>query len=185
MTKKLKIYILMVIQLALLIGGSVLIAKPMYHLLKRQYVGWNAERRWQHALDGKGNGKEAAWLCVDQTDINTLVMKSDKKEDLYQFPIFGRETDNLSIIMAHRDIHFRQLGSIKLGNEIKLTFSDKTKCSYEAVDFEIIKPDEVSTRLNSKEKEKWLVLMTCYPFYYIGPAPKRYLVWCRPKKACL
>lgn len=25
-----------------------------------------------------------------------------------------------------------------------------------------------------------LVLFTCYPFHYIGPAPDRYLVWARP-----
>ena len=185
MNKRLTNRILLIFQVFLLTGGSLLLAKPVYHLFKREYVNWHAASRWRKALEGRGSGKEAAWLRINKTDIDTLVLNSDTKEDLYQFPIFSKQPGNLRLIMAHRDIHFRQLGSIEAGNEVDLTFSDNKKCSYEAVDFEIIDPDDVAARLKSKADEKWLVLMTCYPFYHIGPAPKRFLVWCLPKNTCL
>ena len=82
--------------------------------------------------------------------------------------------------MAHRDIHFRGLEKVAAGDIIKLESPDKTQKYYRILETEIISPERVPPRLAEKSPEEWLVLLTCYPFYYTGPAPKRFLVWARP-----
>ena len=34
-----------------------------------------------------------------------------------------------------------------------------------------------SKRMREKAGEDWLVLLTCHPFRYLGPAPRRFLAW--------
>ena len=137
-----------------------------------------AEQRWENALDHK-NGKEYAWISVPSADIDILVLNSDKKEDLYDFPVCKKIGKNLNVIMAHRDIHFSELGEAVTGCQVNLQLRNSQHNSYYVVDTEIIESSELEERLKSKSDEGWLVLMTCFPFQYIGPAPKRYLLWCR------
>ena len=37
-------------------------------------------------------------------------------------------------------------------------------------------PDRLFKEMMQRASDKTLVLVTCYPFYYIGPAPKRFIV---------
>lgn len=170
----------MIIEIGLFVVGGVLLVKPVYHWAKRGVATRNAWQRWQHVLQSNKKGNEVAWLQVPSADIDILVLDSDKKDDLYQFPVLASSTRNLRMIMAHRDIHFRHLGTAAKGKTVKLMLPDRTNCFYKVVDHEILSPDQVKERLKEKSSENWLVLMTCYPFNYIGPAPKRFLLWCQP-----
>lgn len=42
---------------------------------------------------------------------------------------------------------------------------------------EIVSPNDVGVLDASRHPE--LTLITCYPFYYVGPAPKRFIVHAR------
>ena len=74
---------------------------------------------------------------------------------------------------AHRDSFFRPLKDLKLDDTIRLTTPDGVS-DYRVVSTKIVPPTETSVL--DKASGNTLVLVTCYPFYYIGPAPKRFIV---------
>jgi sortase A len=80
---------------------------------------------------------------------------------------------NNCVITAHRDSHFRRLGLLRAGHTVTLETSAGVK-TYKVVSREIVTPDAVRV-LRATEKPR-LTLITCYPFDYIGPAPKRLVV---------
>ena len=76
-------------------------------------------------------------------------------------------------IAGHRDTFFRPLKDIKMNDRIRLTTPDKTT-EYRVISTKIVGPRDVSV-LKVKSEDR-LILITCYPFFYIGPAPKRFIV---------
>ena len=76
-------------------------------------------------------------------------------------------------IAAHRDSFFRPLSKIEPNDQIRFRTPGKTVL-YRVVSTEIVQPNDTSV-LNFDGKDT-LTLVTCYPFYYIGPAPKRFIV---------
>lgn len=80
------------------------------------------------------------------------------------------------IIAAHRDTHFRILREIQKGDEILIESAGKVY-RYRTVSLAIVSADDV--RFYHNEDRALLTLVTCYPFYYVGPAPKRFIVRAR------
>jgi sortase A len=76
-------------------------------------------------------------------------------------------------IAAHRDSFFRALSKIQQNDRIRFQTPQKTY-EYRVVSTEIVEPTDVAV-LDATSAET-LTLVTCYPFYYIGPAPKRFIV---------
>ncbi len=76
-------------------------------------------------------------------------------------------------IAAHRDSFFRPLKDIQIDDTIRFTTPDGAS-DYRVVSTKIVMPRDVSV-LNP-EPPNTLTLVTCYPFFYIGPAPKRFIV---------
>jgi sortase A len=76
-------------------------------------------------------------------------------------------------IAGHRDGFFRGLKDVQVGDLIELQISDKTMV-YRVSQTEIVTPEDVGV-LKPRGKPS-LTLVTCYPFYYIGSAPKRFIV---------
>lgn len=74
---------------------------------------------------------------------------------------------------AHRDTFFRPLKDIKVDDTIRLTTLEG-QTSYRVTNTKIVLPSDTSVL--DETSDKTLVLVTCYPFYYIGPAPKRFVV---------
>ena len=78
-----------------------------------------------------------------------------------------------SALAGHRDGLFRPLKDVKIGDEIRFrTTSEQFR--YRVTGTSIVKPDDVSV-LESRPTET-LTLITCYPFNYVGSAPKRFVV---------
>lgn len=48
---------------------------------------------------------------------------------------------------------------------------------YQVELIEVVEPD--NNEVLSDSPEPSLTLITCYPFYYVGPAPKRFIVRAR------
>ena len=76
-------------------------------------------------------------------------------------------------IAGHRDGFFRSLKDVGLGDEIELeTLQEKQLYRIERV--WIVNPEDVSV-LDSTPAQS-ITLVTCYPFYFVGSAPQRYIV---------
>jgi sortase A len=79
-------------------------------------------------------------------------------------------------LAAHRDTLFRALKDIRVGDLVTFVTQEKT-FTYRVRTTSIVKPSDVSV-LRSEGQEE-LTLITCYPFYYVGSAPKRFIVQAR------
>jgi sortase A len=76
-------------------------------------------------------------------------------------------------IAGHRDGFFRGLKDLAQGDTIELT-APGVRYSYKIDQILIVDPEQVSV-LDPGPKPL-LTLVTCYPFYFVGHAPKRYIV---------
>jgi sortase A len=76
-------------------------------------------------------------------------------------------------IAGHRDGFFRVLKDIGPGDMIELETIDRIDF-YRVSEIVIVKPDDVSVLRPTNTPT--LSLVTCYPFYFIGSAPQRYIV---------
>jgi len=76
-------------------------------------------------------------------------------------------------LAAHRDGFFRGLKDIEEGDEIELSTLGAGGV-YAVDNIEIVTPDKVEV-LRPRGAPS-LTLVTCYPFYFVGDAPQRYIV---------
>jgi sortase A len=76
-------------------------------------------------------------------------------------------------IAAHRDGFFRGLKDVYVGDSLELETAHGTQ-TY-AIDWiKVVDKDDVSVL--RQEPASTLTLVTCYPFYFVGSAPQRYIV---------
>jgi sortase A len=76
-------------------------------------------------------------------------------------------------ISGHRDTFFRPLRNIRQDDIITLT-TLLGEYRYRVVSTKVVSPSDVDV-LDPSENEI-LTLVTCYPFYFVGPAPDRFIV---------
>lgn len=76
-------------------------------------------------------------------------------------------------ISAHRDTFFRPLRNVRMNDLVTLT-TPLAEYRYRVVSTRIVDPADVSV-LDATSREI-LTLVTCYPFYFVGPAPSRFIV---------
>jgi sortase A len=77
-------------------------------------------------------------------------------------------------ISAHRDTFFRPLRNIRVDDVITLaTLTGDYR--YRVTSMKVVSPDDISV-LAGDDNEEVLTLVTCYPFYYVGAAPDRFIV---------
>jgi LPXTG-site transpeptidase (sortase) family protein len=85
---------------------------------------------------------------------------------------YPHEIGNIGI-SGHRDGYFRVLKDVKAGDAVVLhTLHGERRFNIEATNVVEI-PD---TRLLADTPDVSLTLVTCYPFYFVGHAPKRFIV---------
>ncbi len=83
------------------------------------------------------------------------------------------EAGNLGIA-AHRDGFFRGLKDVRIGDRIELAVLRRPRLVYTVDNIVVVKPSDV-TVLRARTRPS-LTLVTCYPFYFVGDAPQRYIV---------
>lgn len=76
-------------------------------------------------------------------------------------------------IAAHRDGFFRVLKDVRVGDTLLLERIAATD-AYRVVSMTIVDPAEVSVLAPTTIQS--VTLVTCYPFYYVGSAPRRFIV---------
>jgi len=78
-------------------------------------------------------------------------------------------------IAGHRDGFFRVLKDIEVGDSIELQVDDRT-LAYAVRSLEIVYPSNTNVLRSSGGGQSELTLVTCYPFYFVGSAPQRFVV---------
>ena len=81
--------------------------------------------------------------------------------------------DGSVALAAHRDSFFRGLRDVRKDDRIILTTTEGTY-EYAVRSTEIVTPEDVEVLEPRARRE--VTLITCYPFQYVGKAPKRFIV---------
>jgi LPXTG-site transpeptidase (sortase) family protein len=131
-------------------------------------------------------GKPVARLRIPSAEIDTIVFGGADNATLEKGPghvpgseLPGEETGRKNcVITAHRDSHFRHLGWLRKGHRLSLETPAGKTLDYRVVSREIVKPDDV--RVLQPTTRPRVTLITCYPFNYVGAAPKRLVVVAEP-----
>ena len=108
-------------------------------------------------------------IVLEGTDEHTLQLGAGHIENT----AFPGELGNLGIA-GHRDTFFRPLKDIRQNDRITMTtpagsFEYRVQCT------EIVKATD--THVLAPSSSLSLTLVTCYPFYFVGAAPERFIVW--------
>jgi sortase A len=82
------------------------------------------------------------------------------------------ESGNVAIA-GHRDSFFRPLRNVQIGDDILLD-TPSGRVHYRVSSFRVVDPSEVS--VIHPTSEAVLTLVTCFPFYFVGSAPDRFIV---------
>jgi sortase A len=120
-------------------------------------------------------------LDIPRINISVIVLEGSDSKVLnvaaghVEGTAFPGETGNMGIA-AHRDTFFRSLRNIRPND--RLTFRTPAGMfEYTVANTEVVEPNEVEVLRQTPDSE--LTLVTCYPFDYIGAAPKRFIVHAR------
>ncbi len=120
-------------------------------------------------------------MTIPRLGLKTMVAQGDSNKilrrsvgHLPESPLPG-ETGNVALA-GHRDGFFRPLKDIRPGDIINVQ-TPGVEYNYQVESTEIVLPTDVQVLQSTNEST--LTLITCYPFYYVGPAPKRFIVRAR------
>ena len=131
-------------------------------------------------------GQPIAWLVIPSAQIDAIVFAGSNPDVLEKGPGHVQGTElpgghsglNNCVIAAHRDSHFRNLGWVRKGERIELTTTQGTE-RYKVVSREVVDAGAVGVLAPTATPR--LTLITCYPFSFIGHAPKRLVVIAEPE----
>jgi len=79
-------------------------------------------------------------------------------------------------VAGHRDTFFRGLKDLRTNDEIHFS-TPAGEFSYEVESLRVVEPSNIGVLAPSHENV--LTLVTCYPFFYVGASPKRFIVRAR------
>lgn len=82
------------------------------------------------------------------------------------------ERGNIAIT-GHRDTFFRPLRNIRQGDLIRMT-TPRSQFAYRVTSISVVGPDDV--RILQAQTDEELTLITCFPFSFVGAAPRRFVV---------
>lgn len=110
-------------------------------------------------------------MILEGTDEGTLQRAVGHIRDT---PLPGQQ-GNVALA-GHRDTFFRELRKIRVNDEITLTTLNGSY-RYRVDSTKVVKPEE--TEVLEDSDDDILTLVTCYPFDFLGSAPKRFIVRAR------
>ena len=117
-------------------------------------------------------------LLIPRLDAHLFVVEGTDQKDLRMGPghMQGSAlpgTRGNCIIAGHRDTHFRILKDVRKGDDIILQ-TRTGDFHYRVSRMKVVSPSNREPLQPTAGRV--LSLITCYPFYYVGPAPERFVV---------
>ena len=125
-------------------------------------------------------GELIGTLNISSVNKNVYIYRGDNDEQLgigaghSEYSTLPGENGKV-VLAAHRDGFFAPLQFVKEGDEV-IVNTGYGKFYYQISKIWIAEEDDMTVTA-PKDKEM-LVMYTCYPFYFIGSAPNRYIVEC-------
>jgi sortase A len=125
------------------------------------------------------SGQQLTRLVIPKIDLEAMVLEGTDRPQLIAGPghltetVFPGEAGN-AVITAHRDTFFRRIFELEKGDEIEVQ-RDGRVFRYEVTGKKVVPPTDLSVIHATPDAQ--LTLITCYPIYYIGPAPERLVVF--------
>jgi sortase A len=184
---------------ALIAGGLTLLSLGARDLLESRTGQAEAQRKFDTIESAKPSpfpsasasrvikqpapqlGDAVAKLIIPRLDAELYVVEGDGVGELRRGPghLVGTPMpgqDGNCIIAGHRDTHFRILKDIRKGDAIILQ-TQAGQYTYRVSGTRIVSPNNTASLKPTSDAE--LHLITCYPFYYLGSAPERFVVQAR------
>jgi sortase A len=174
---------------ALTVGGVFLVFRGARDLLGSRWGQLIARRHFEPSLAHPQPqraprrvrphlGDTVAKLVIPRLNTELYVVEGVDQADLRRGPghmpgtAMPGDRGNC-VIAAHRDLHFRVLKDIQQGDDVVLE-TDYGDFLYRVKTMRIVAPNDTAPVKSTPSPE--LHLITCYPFYYVGHAPKRFIV---------
>jgi sortase A len=139
---------------------------------------WSANRIAAYRKQAVSDRKPEAVLRIPSIDLVVPVFAGTSEavldhgagriEGTSQFGAWGNTG-----IAAHRDGFFRALRHVKVGDVLQVELPETT-LTYEIVSTRVVDPAETSVL--GPMDQPTITLVTCYPFYFVGSAPQRFIV---------
>ena len=122
----------------------------------------------------------AGKLEIPRLKLRVSIVEGDDEESLALGAGHVRGTAGFgepgnAVIAGHRDAAFGALRYIRIGDDILI--HNGRESAYRVMKIRTVGPDDLSVLRNDDTAK--LTLITCFPFSYLGPAPKRYIVEAR------
>jgi sortase A len=117
-------------------------------------------------------------IQVPRLGLNAIVVQGDSPAILRQAvghlskSALPGQWGNVALA-GHRDTFFRPLRDIRVGDEIRFKTRERS-FEYRVESIKIVAPTDILVLESSTGHD--LTLLTCFPFHYVGPAPKRLAV---------
>lgn len=160
------------------IGLACLIYVGTISVSAGTYQGRHADRPPDIVVASSGTRGAIARLEIPRIGLSAVVADGDDENTL-KFAIghlpdtpFPWQEGNAALA-GHRDTFFRPLRRIQIGDEIRIATARGT-FRYRVTRHTVVDPDELWV-LDALPGAA-LTLITCYPFDFVGPAPKRFVV---------
>ncbi len=172
---------------ALMLAGVLLLIYvgvqygQMYREQRRLAQEWQAQQTAPvlHAAERSESADTALTrLSIPKIDLNAIVVEGTSHHALLLGPGHMEDTPQPGepgnvVITGHRDTFFRHVYELHKGDTITVQRGGRSY-HYEVFEKKIVKPDDIAVAGASGDNR--LTLITCYPIYYIGPAPDRLVV---------
>jgi sortase A len=117
-------------------------------------------------------------IDIPRIGVSSVILEGDDKDTLALSVGHVPGTalpgsDGNIALAAHRDTFFRGLEHIRTGDDIKLTSLGSDR-AYRVDSTRVVAPTDVYVLKETGLPT--LTLATCYPFHFVGPAPKMFVV---------
>jgi sortase A len=147
----------------------------------RQYLARAsvAPRPFDESSRIPATGELIGRIEISSLDVDVAVLQGTGSRELRAGIGHIRESslpgDRGNVALAgHRDTYFRPLRHIRDGDLVTLT-TPRGTYRYVVDWTSVVSPRDISVLAPDPERST-LTLITCFPFYYIGPAPRRFVV---------
>ena len=156
----------------------------MYREQKRLTQEWEQQNAPQQGEARRAAADGLTRVEIPKISLDAIVVEGASRKQLKLGP--GRittsalpgELGNL-VITGHRDTFFRHIYELTPGDDIVVRRNGQV-FHYRVTGKKVVDPSDVSVLKPTKDAQ--LTLITCYPTYFIGPAPERLVVFSKLDK---
>ena len=124
------------------------------------------------------HGAPIGELVIPRVRLSSIVLHGSDAQTLRHGPGHLENTPvpgehgNVAIA-GHRDTFFRQLREVKMGDDVFMN-TPRGRFRYQVTSAQVVAPHDISVLDHTDDDV--ITLITCYPFWVLGPAPNRFVV---------